>query len=106
MATTHSAAALAARAVKKANTTSSARIPRGQQMSLHQGTLTRVDTFNGVADFQFPDPSGLIVPQVTYLKNYTDSYEPQEGHVVWGIHTGTDFMIFAQHLRLNGLVSM
>lgn len=106
MASTHSARALAARAVKKANTTNSARMPRGQELSLHQGTLTRVDTFNGVADFQFPDPSGLIVPSVSYLKQYTDTYEPQVGHVVWGLHTGSDFMIFAQHLTLNGFVSM
>lgn len=106
MATTHSAIDRAARAIKKSNTSNSARIPRGQQMSLHQGTLTRVDTFNGVADFQFPDPGGLVVPSVSYLRPYTSDNVPSIGHVVWGIHTGTDFMIWAQHVTLNGLVSM
>lgn len=106
MATTHSAIDRAARAIKKANTSNSARIPRGQQMSLHQGTLTRVDTFNGVADFQFPDPGGLIVPSVNYLRPYSTDSPPSIGDVVWGIHNGTDFMIWAQHVVLNGFVSM
>src|ERR1700744_6485320 len=97
MASTHSAVSRAARAAKKAGTTNSARIPRGQQMSLHQGTLTRVDAFNGVADFQFPDPNGLIVPSVSFVQPYADLSQAQIGHVVWALHTGTDIMILGQH---------
>lgn len=96
----------AARAIKKANSTSPAWVQRSQKMSMHQGTLTRVDTYNGVADFQFPDPGGLIVPSVNYIRPYTDTNIPQVGHVVWGIHNGTDFMIWGQHQVLNGFVSM
>lgn len=94
----------AARAIKKAGSTSPAWVQRTQQMSMHQGTLTRVDAYNGVADFQFPDQ--LIIPSVNYIRPYTDTNLPQVGHVVWGINNGTDFMIWGQHQVLNGLVSM
>jgi hypothetical protein len=103
---TGSAIARAARAIKGANTTSPAWVQRRQQVSMHQGTLTRVDTYNGVADFQFPDPGGLIVPNVNIVRPYTSPADAQVGHVVWGMHNGTDFTIWGQHVVLNGLVSM
>jgi hypothetical protein len=103
---TGSAVDRAARAIKRANTTSPAWVQRRQQVSMHQGTLTRVDVFNGVADFQFPDPGGLIVPSVNYVRPYSDSNPPSVGDVVWGMHNGTDFMIWGQHVSLNGFVSM
>lgn len=103
---TGSSLARAARAASRAQSTDTAWVNRSQQMSLHQGTLTRVDTYNGVVDFQFPDPAGLIVPSVRYLRQYTDTNLPQEGHVVWGIHNGTDFTILGQHVVLNGVVTM
>lgn len=96
----------AARAIRRANTTNTTWVQRSETMSLHQGSLARVDTFNGVADFQFPDPNGLIIPSVSYILPYTSFNEPQVGHVVWGINNGSDFMILGQHMRLNGSVFM
>jgi hypothetical protein len=103
---TGSAINRAARAIKKAGNTNPAWINRSQTVSMHQGTLTRVDVYNGVADFQFPDPNGLVVPSVNIIRPYTSAADAQVGHVVWGVNVGTDFMILGQHLSLNGLVSM
>jgi hypothetical protein len=103
---TGSAIDRAARAIKRANTSSPAWVQRRQQLSMHQGTLTRVDEFNNVADFQFPDPGGFIVPSVNIIRPYNSAADAQVGHVVWGVHVGTDFMILGQHLSLSGLVSM
>lgn len=101
---TGDATARLARAIKRSNTSTPAWLPRAPQMSLHQGTLTRVDTFNGVVDFQFPDPTGLILPSVRFLQAYGPDHLPEEGDVVWAQHFGTDFMVFAQHVVLNGSV--
>lgn len=103
---TSDAIARAARAIKRSNTTNPAWIPRSPQMTMHQGTLTRVDPYNGVADFQFPDPNGLIVPSVNIVRPYTSPADAQVGHVVWAIHNGTDLMILGQHQVLSGTVSM
>jgi hypothetical protein len=104
MATTGRAADMLARAIKKSNNTNTAWVPRPQQVSFHQATLTRVDTFNGIADCQMPDPSGLILPAVKYMVPYTSSNLPSIGDVVHMIHTGTDVLIMGQHISLNGFV--
>jgi hypothetical protein len=75
-------------------------------MSMHQGTLTRVDTFNGVVDFQFPDPNGLILPSVRFVQAYSPEHLPEAGDVVWAHLVGTDFMVWGQHVILNGSVTM
>ena len=81
--------------------------PRAPQLSMHQGTLTDVDLGRGVVDFGFPDPSGLIVPQVRYLTAYSDLNPPVEGDVVWAGHFGSDLVIFGRHHVPTGtIVSM
>jgi hypothetical protein len=95
-----------ARAIKRSNTTTPAWLPRNPQVSMHQGTVTRVDNFNGVVDFQFPDPSGLIVPAVRYIQPYTADDPPLEGDVVWAQHYGTDFIVMGRHIVLGGTVTI
>lgn len=95
-----------ARAIKRSNTSTPAWLPRSPQLTLHQGTLTHVDSFNGVANFQFPDPSGVILPAVRYIQPYTPDNPPTIGDVVWAHHYGTDFLIMGQHVTLNGFVSL
>ncbi len=102
---TGSAIAQLARAIKQSNTSTPAWLPRAPQMSMHQGTLTSVDPFNGIADFQFPDPSGLVVPAVHYIQPYTANNTPTVGDVVWAQHYGTDLLIMGQHVVLNGFVT-
>lgn len=94
-----------ARAVKRSGTSTPAWLPRAPQMSMHQGTLTRVDTFNGLVDFQLPDPSGLIVPAVRYMQPYTADNPPRIGDVVWAQHYGTDLLVLGQHMVLDGSVT-
>lgn len=94
-----------ARAIKRSNTSTPAWLPRPPQVSIHQGTLTRVDPFNGIVDFQFPDPSGLVLPAVRYIQPYTAYNPPQVGDVVWAQHSGTDFLIMGQHVVLTGSVT-
>lgn len=79
-------------------------LPRTPQSSYHQGTLTGVDHGNGVADFQFADPSGIVVPGVRILQTYSPTYLPQEGHVVWMHLYGTDPMIIGQHVPSTGFL--
>jgi hypothetical protein len=93
-----------ARAIKRSNTSTPAWLPRGPQVTMHQGTVTRVDTYNGVVDFQFPDPSGLIVPSVRFIQPYTTDNPPLVGDVVWAQHYGTDFLVMGQHMVLGGTV--
>lgn len=73
-------------------------LPRVPQISWHQGTIMGVDHGNGVADFQFADPSGLVVPAVRYLQAYTPTNLPQVEHTVWLQMYGTDPMIMGQHV--------
>lgn len=106
MATTGNAADILARAIKKSGSTSSAWINRPQMVSMHQGTLTRVDTFNGIVDLQLPDPSATLLPSVRYIQPYTQINLPSVGDVVHMMHTGTDVFVLGQHVILNGFVSM
>jgi hypothetical protein len=88
-----------ARAIKQSGTgTSPAWLPRPAQMTMHQGILTSVDNANGHVDFQFPDPLGLVVPAVRTWQAYSANHLPQVGHVAWGIHYGTDFVVMGQHI--------
>src|SRR3954464_8584563 len=81
--------------------------PRQPQLSMHQGTLSNVDLGRGVVDFEFPDPGGLVVPQVRYLQPYSDLRPPAAGDVVWAGHFGTDLVIFGRHHIPTGtIVSM
>lgn len=73
-------------------------LPRVPQVTYHQGTLTGVDLGSGVADFQFADPSGIIVPGVRILQAYTSTNLPDVGHTVWMQMYGTDPMIMGQHV--------
>lgn len=70
---------------------------RTPSLSLHQGTVNRVDTFNGIVDFLANDPSDLVIPSVRYIQPYTASNTPQLNDVVWGMHFGTDMFILGQH---------
>lgn len=78
--------------------------PRQPQLSMHQGTLSAVDLGRGVVDFAFPDPSGILVPQVRYLTAYSDLNPPVEGDVVWAGHFGTDLVIFGRHHVPTGTI--
>ena len=78
--------------------------PRAQQVSMYQGFVTRVDTFNGIVDFQINDPSGLVLPSVRYLQSYSADNPPGVGHVVWAQHFGTDIVILGQHVVPNSIV--
>lgn len=79
-------------------------LPRPTQSSYHMGTVTGVDHGNGVLDFQFADPSGIIVPAVRVLQAYSPAHLPQEGHVVWLHLNGTDPMIIGQHVPSTGFL--
>jgi hypothetical protein len=91
-----------ARAIRGNNTP--AWTPRQPQLSMHQGTLSNVDLGRGVVDFEFPDPGGLIVPQVRYLQPYSDLNPPAAGDVVWAGHFGSDLVIFGRHHIPTGTV--
>lgn len=93
-----------ARAVRRSNTNDPAWLPRAPQLTMHQGTLTRVDTYNGLVDFQFPDPSGAVLPAVRYIQPYTTANLPQIGDVVWAQHYGADFLVMGQHIHFNNFV--
>lgn len=93
-----------ARAVRGSTTNNPAWLPRAPRLTMHQGTITRVDTYNGLVDFQFPDPSGSILSAVRYIQPYTAGNPPQIGDVVWAHHYGTDFMVLGQHVSLNNFV--
>ena len=79
-------------------------IPRPTQLSFYQGTVNRVDNFNGVVDFETNDPSGLVLPSVRVLQPYTATNQPGVGHVAVGVHVGTDFYILGQHVVPNSIV--
>jgi hypothetical protein len=91
-----------ARSVKRGGTP--AWLPRAPQMTLHQGWLDRVDLFKGIVDFQFNDPSGLLLPAVRYVQAYSAENPPQVGDVVWAQHYGTDFMILGRHVVPDDVV--
>lgn len=94
-----------ARRMSRGDNSSSIRLPRAPQLTMHMGTLAAVDTNTGTAHFAFNDPSGLIVPGVRVLQTYSASHQPEVGDKVWAHHYGTDLLIFAQHLIPNNNVS-
>lgn len=79
-------------------------LPRPTQSSYHLGQLVGTDAGNNVADFQFADPSGIVVPGVRVLQAYSPTYQPQEGHYVWLHLNGTDPMIIGQHVPSTGFL--
>lgn len=85
-----------ARNIKRTNST--AWSPRAPQMSIHQGTVNFVDTFNSLVDFGLNDPSGLVVPSVRYLQPYTSTNKPSVGDVAWAMHFGSDLLVIGQHV--------
>lgn len=93
----------AARNIKRGGS-NQAWTPRVPQMSLHLGTLGDVDLFNGVVDFEFNDPSGLVVPGVRFLQSYSSLNPPSSGHAVWVAHTGTDLMVLGQQVIPTNIV--
>lgn len=94
-----------ARRVSRGNNSSSIRLPRAPQLTLHMGTLAAVDTNTGTAHFAFNDPSGVIVPGVRYWQSYSPTHLPEVGDTVWVQHYGTDLYIVAQHIVPNNVVS-
>lgn len=86
------------RRMARGDNSSSIRLPRAPQLSLHMGTLAAVDTNTNTAHFQFNDPSGLIVPGVRVVQAYGGDNQPEVGHTVWAYNYGTDFMIIGQHI--------
>lgn len=92
----------AARAAKRGG--QPAWTPRPIKLSFEQGTINRVDNFNGVADFVTNDPSGLVIPGVRVLHAYSPTNLPGVGHVAVGVHVGTDFYILGQHVVPNSIV--
>lgn len=85
-----------ARNIKRTNST--AWSPRPPQLTLHQGVINAVDTFNGHADFMTNDPTGLVIPAVRYIQPYTATNTPTVGDVAWAMHFGTDILIMGQHV--------
>jgi hypothetical protein len=100
----HAAIDRLARSVKRGD--SPAWVPRPPQVSMYQGFVTRVDTFNGIVDFQMNDPSGLVLPGVRYLQPYLPTRLPNIGDVVWAQHFGTDVIILGQHIVPNSIVTL
>lgn len=94
-----------ARRVSRGSNSSSIRLPRAPQLSVHMGTLAEVDTFTNTAHFQFNDPSGLVVPGVRYLQHYSPTHLPEAGDTVIAHHYGTDLYIVAQHFVPNNVVT-
>lgn len=92
-----------ARNIKRTNSTAWA--PRQQNITLHQGTINAVDTYNGVADFLLNDPSGLVVPSVRYIQPYSTDNPPSLNDVAWAMHFGTDILIMGQHIVPPNIVS-
>lgn len=78
--------------------------PRQPQLTMHQGTLSGVDLGRGVVDFELPDGSGLVVPQVRYLTPYSAANPPVEGDVVWAGHFGSDLIVFGRHHIPTGTI--
>jgi hypothetical protein len=85
-----------ARKVTQGNTP--ANIPPAPQMSLHQLTVTHVDTFSGVVGVQFPDPAGTVVQGVRFMQAYSAANPPSVGDTVWAHQYGTDLMVVGQHV--------
>lgn len=94
-----------ARRASRGGNSSSIRLPRAPQLSLHMGTLAAVDNNTNTAHFAFNDPSGLIVPGVRVVQAYGGTNQPAAGHDVWAYSYGTDFMIIGQHVIPTNIVS-
>lgn len=94
-----------ARRVSRGGNSSSIRLPRAPQLTMHMGVLAAVDNNTNTAHFEFNDPSGLIVPGVRIVQAYTAANPAQAGDIVWAHHYGTDLMIVGQHMVPNNVVS-
>lgn len=92
------------RRISRGSNSSSIRLPRAPQMSMHMGILTEVDNNTNSAHFAFNDPSGLILPGVRVMQTYGGTNQPEPGHIVFALHNGTDFMIWGQHFAPPNLV--
>jgi hypothetical protein len=92
-----------ARNIKRGGT-STAWVPRDQRVSMHLGQIGNVDLYNGIVDFEYNDPSGLVIPGVTFLQTYSASNPPAEGHTVWLQHFGTDVMVMGQQVNPTNIV--
>ena len=79
-------------------------VQRAPQQSLHMGTVNSVDLFNGIVDFAFNDPSGLVASGVRFMQAYGPDNPPAIGHTVWAQHTGTDLVILGQHIVPTSIV--
>lgn len=93
------------RRVSRGSNSSSIRLPRAPQLTMHLGTLAAVDNNTNTAHFAFNDPSGLIVPGVRVVQAYSPTNTPSVGDIVWAHHYGTDLMIVGQHMVPTNLVS-
>lgn len=91
-----------AREIKSPN--NPAWLPRPTQSSYHLGQLVGTDAGNNVADFQFADLGGIVVPSVRVLQAYSPTNLPQTGHYVWLHLNGTDPMIIGQHIPSTGFL--
>lgn len=83
---------------------STAHVPRVTSTQMYLGTVGSVDPFNGVLDFEFNDPSGLVLPGVRYLQAYSSLNLPAQGHSVWVQHFGTDIMVLGQQVNPTNIV--
>lgn len=85
--------------------TASIRTTRTPKMSLHQVTIAATDpatntvhvTFNGTSD---------VTEGIRVIQPYTDSNPAQAGDIAWGIHHGTDFVVFGRHVIPNSTVTL
>jgi hypothetical protein len=68
------------------------------------GTVNSVDLFNGIVDFEFNDPSGLVAPGVRFIQSYSPDTPPSVGDTVWTFHNGTDLLVMGQHVVPTNLV--
>jgi hypothetical protein len=84
---------------------STAWVPRAPQVTLHMGTVGAVDLFSGIVDFEFNDPSGLVLPGVRFMQAYSAADPPAVGHTVWAQHFGTDIVVLGQHVVPPNIVT-
>lgn len=93
-----------ARAIKGRSGNNPVWVPRAPQLTLHQGTLINVDPYSGSVSFQFPDPNTPVLNNVGYVRPYTNSNQPADGHTAWGFQYGGMFVVLGQHVVQNNLV--
>jgi hypothetical protein len=82
---------------------SSIRTTRTPKMSLHQVTIAAADTATNTVHVQF-NGSTDVTEGIRVIQPYTDSNPAQAGDIAWGIHHGTDFVVFGRHVIPNSTV--